>query len=653
MLMATPTPTDTTAAVRPAAGLVPYWLPDEPDFAIRVKALEAAANAAPDWDELVALANTRLDFIRTARLERSLRRLFSEPPSGLATRPIKLAVLGSSTLGHLLPAIRIAALRRGIWIRTYEGGFGQYSQELFDQRSPLHDFKPSAVLFAFDAAHLMRGASAGLATEDADAALEEIIADLRECWRGAREAFGCQVLQQTVLPVFRGLLGSNEHRLPGSRLRLTARLNAALRSEADAAGIDLVAVDDRAVQDGLAQWHDPVLWHRAKQEVSPAAAPIYGDLVARLIAARQGLSRKCLVLDLDNTLWGGAIGDDGIEGIVLGQGNALGEAFLAVQHYAREQARRGVILAVCSKNDEANALEPFDRHPEMVLKRADIACFAANWQDKAANIRAIARQLNIGLDSLVFVDDNPFERDLVRGELPMVAVPELPDDPALFPACLADAGYFEGLAVTKEDRARSAQYQANTAREALAAEAADLPSYLRRLEMRLVVRPFDRLGLQRIVQLINKTNQINLTTRRYSEDEVLAVMADPRAFGLQFRLLDRFGDNGVIGIVIGRMTADDEALIDTWLMSCRVLGRGVEEAMLSVVGAATVRRGARRLIGEYRPTSKNGMVRDLFERLGFAARERADDGARIDYLSLQEYVPADTFIEIEEGQPND
>ena len=200
---------------------------------------------------------------------------------------------------------------------------------------------------------------------------------------------------------------------------------------ADVQGVDLLALDDRARHDGIKAWFDPSLWHRAKQEIIRRAAPMYGELVARLIAARLGKSYKCLVLDLDNTLWGGVIGDDGLEGIVLGQGSAEGEAYVAFQEYARALTARGVILAVCSKNDEANALSRRSTSiPEMVLQRGDIACFVANWQDKATNIRAIAQQLNIGLDALVFVDDNPFERALVRQELPMVAVPEMPEDPA-------------------------------------------------------------------------------------------------------------------------------------------------------------------------------------------------------------------------------
>jgi FkbH-like protein len=418
---------------------------------------------------------------------------------------------------------------------------------------------------------------------------------------------------------------------------------------AEEAGIHLLALDTAAARDGLAAWHDPALWHRSKQEITPAAAPAFGELAARLLAAAQGRSAKCLVLDLDNTIWGGVVGDDGLAGIALGQGSALGEGFLAVQAYAKALAARGIILAVCSKNDEANAWEPFDKHPEMLLRRADIASFKANWQDKAANLRAIAAELNIGLDSLVFLDDNPFERNQVRAELPQVAVPEVPDDPALVPAVLADAGYFESLAITAEDRERAAQYQANRARESFAATASDMPAYLRSLEMRLHWRRFDPVDLTRTTQLINKTNQFNLTTRRYSEAEVQAVITDPAALGLTFRLTDRFGDNGIIGIIVAHLQPDGDAVIDTWLMSCRVLGRGVEVTMLNILAAQAAALGAARLIGDYRPTAKNAMVRDHYEKLGFSPLSREPDGASRATLSLRDYTPLESFIALVQG----
>jgi predicted enzyme involved in methoxymalonyl-ACP biosynthesis len=338
----------------------------EPDWRPRLRAL--AENPAPAWGEAVALANARLNFVLTNGLDETVRRIFPDCPATSATKPVRLGVLGSSTLTHLLPAIRVGGLRRGLWVETYESDFGQYRQELADAGSALHAFAPSAILLALDAYHLAAGVTAAMDAREADAALAEVQAQIVDSWRLARDAFRCPIIQQTALPVHLPVLGSNEHRLPGSRAHFITRLNAGLREIAEAEGVDLLALDDRAVRDGIARWHDPALWHRSKQEVVPTAAPLYGDLVGRWLAAKQGRSFKCLVLDLDNTVWGGVIGDDGLEGIVLGQGSPLGEAYVAFQDYARELTRRGVILAVCSKNDEANALEPFDKHPEMVLR---------------------------------------------------------------------------------------------------------------------------------------------------------------------------------------------------------------------------------------------------------------------------------------------
>lgn len=625
------------------------WLPPTEDWRDRIKRVEAAAPGDPAaWAEMVALASTRLDFLRAGRLDKALTHLFGDaPPEGLATRPIRLAILGSSTVDHLLPAIRIAALRRGLWVKTFEPDYGQYFAALADPASALHAFSPDAILIALDAPHLLRRADPALDAAGAAAALAQTIDDLKGLWRLARAVTRGQILQQTALPVFPPLLGSNEDRLPGSPAAMTQALNAALRATAREEGVDLLALDFAAAQAGVAAWHDPVLWHRAKQEVSPLAAPLYGDLVARLLAAGQGRSAKALVLDLDNTLWGGVIGDDGLEGIALGQGSALGEAFAGFQGYAKALARRGVILAVASKNDEANAIEAFDKHPEMVLSRDDISAFVANWNDKATNLKAIAQTLNIGLDALVFADDNPFERNLIRRELPMVSVPELPEDPALYARCIADAGYFESLAITADDRARTEQYRANQQRATLAAATTDMGAYLRSLDMTLAWRRFDRTGLARVTQLINKSNQFNLTTRRYTEEEVAAVMADERAFGLQLRLTDRFGDNGIIAVVIGRLADAETVEIDTWLMSCRVLGRRVEQATLELIVAQAARLGAKRIVGRYRRTPKNNMVADHYPKLGFATIEEGPEAGTY-ALDLVDHATPDLPMAITE-----
>jgi len=281
----------------------------------------------------------------------------------------------------------------------------------------------------------------------------------------------------------------------------------------------------------------------------------------------------------------------------------------------------------------------------MVLRRDDIACFVANWTDKAANLRLIAERLNIGLDSLVFADDNAFERDLVRSELPMVAVPELPEDPGLFARTIADAGYFEAVTLTREDLERGAQYQANAARETMKTKATDVEGYLRGLNMELRWSRFDRVGSQRIVQLTNKTNQFNLTTRRTDEAAVLALTGDNRALTLQLRLLDQFGDNGIIAIVAGQFAGDTaDMTIDTWLMSCRVLGRQVEAATLNLIVSQARLLGAVRLIGEYRPTAKNGMVREHYARLGFDLLDRRSDESTFWSMALSDFRPFPTCI---------
>jgi FkbH-like protein len=345
--------------------------------------------------------------------------------------------------------------------------------------------------------------------------------------------------------------------------------------------------------------------------------PLYADFVARTIAAIRGRSRKCLVLDLDNTLWGGVIGDDGLTGIELGQGSPAGEAFVAVQRMALELRARGVVLAVCSKNEDDAARLPFREHPDMILKEDHIAVFQANWTDKAANLRAIAQTLNIGIDSLVFLDDNPAERMQVRGELPLVAVPELPEDPAQYPRALAAAGYFEAVSFSKEDRERAAYYQANAERAAMLSATANLDEYLASLDMVCTIGRVDPISRSRVTQLINKSNQFNLTTRRYAEREVEAMETDPRRHAIQVRLVDRFGDNGIIGVVI----ADRQGQawdIDTWLMSCRVLGRRVPEAVLSHLVEAARADGASILSARYVPSAKNRMVAEHYRTLGFA-----------------------------------
>lgn len=616
------------------------WLPFLPDWK---EILDVARQASHDvaFPSFVRLANSRLDFVRAGQLDKAVGRYRKQwgTPAGLPV--VRLALLGSSTLDHLLSGIRLGALRRGFLLDVYTGAYGQYRQELADPTSALYRFAPQIVCFAFDAAHLVPAGASDIV---------DTIASLQHCWKIAQESLGCIVIQQTVLPRFPAVMGNSEDRLPTSQASLLLQLNHVMRERAGKGHVALLSLDTWAAESGVASWFEPSLWYTAKQEVHPRASVLYGDQLGRLIAALLGRSAKCLVLDLDNTLWGGVIGDDGVEGIALGQGSPTGEAFLAFQHYVRQLAARGVILAVCSKNDHVNAVAPFETHPEMVLRAGDIACFVANWQDKATNLRHIAQSLNIGLDALVFVDDNPAERRLIRSELPMVAVPELPEDPESYVSCLAGAGYFEAVEITEEDRERTGLYRANVSREALRQTSTDLGSYLRGLEMKLICTGFDELGFRRIVQLIGKTNQFNLTTQRYTDADVRTIMRNPSALTMQLRLTDVHGDNGMIGIVVGFRTDDGTLRIDNWLMSCRVLGREMEAATLNILCAHASAMGCTRLLGIYRPSAKNEMVREHYGRLGFTLFESMDDGVTHWVLPLQNFIEKPTHIHVVEGE---
>ena len=609
------------------------YLPIREDWPERFAESKTLSGAAA-LRALRELANAQLSLPQLGKLNRAITHTLEDAGARASLPGVRLAILASATTSHLAPAIRVAALRRGLIAEIYEGPYGMYMQELALENSALQAFQPDALLIALDAHHLADspGASAGGA-----------LSLVEQCWTLARKHLSCAILQQTLLPVFPPSLGNNEQRLSSSPAAIVEEVNAGLRKMADAAGVHLLALDRFYRTQGLAAWYEPALWHKSKHEVHPRAAILYGDQVARELAALRGLSSKCLVLDLDNTLWGGVIGDDGLEGIILGQGGAVGEAYLSFQRYCVALSARGVILAVCSKNDEANARLPFTKHPEMALRESHIACFVANWNDKASNLRAIAATLNIGIDSLVFADDNPAERALIRKELPAVQVPEMPEDPALYAETIANAGYFESLAVTAEDEQRSRQYLANSERARLLDQVTDVESYLRSLEMTLTLESFHDLGLARTTQLINKTNQFNVTTRRYVESEVRALIASPEAITLTARLADKFGDNGLIAILIAKLDEGGAATIDTWLMSCRVLGRRVEEACLNAMVEACRSRGLDRLIGIYKPTEKNGMVRDLYPRLGFSPLSSGDNSGEQQFilmLNLYEPKPA-------------
>lgn len=537
-----------------------------------------------------------------------------------ARRSAKVAVLGSSTTSQLVAMLRLAARAGGVDLELYEAGYGQYRQEVLDPASGMYRFGPDLVVLAVHAGEVQLPALA----DDPAAAVDAEVARWASLWDAVRAHGGARVIQHGFAVPPEAPFGHLGLRLPGVRTSMLHALNARL---GEAAGDDVALVDcDRlASWIGKAQWFDARYWHLSKQAVSLGATPLLARHLAAVVAAELGLTRKCLVLDLDNTLWGGVVGEDGLAGIALG-GTARGEAFLAFQDHVLALKARGVILAVCSKNNDADAREVFTAHPDMRIRLEDVACFSAGWAPKHEQLRRIAEELDLGLDALVFVDDNPAEREVVRQHLPEVDVLALPPDPAGYVAALAAYPRFEAATFTDEDRRRTEQYRGRAQVREAAATATSLDEFHRSLEMVATVRPLDERDLPRVAQLMGKTNQFNLTTRRHGPAELERFAADPDVVALTLRLRDRFTDHGLVSVLIAVPDGGGEALeVDSWLMSCRVIGRTVEQELLQHLTAEALRRGHRRITATYRPTQKNAMVADLYPRLGFTA-EPAGDG---------------------------
>ncbi|WP_284274148.1 HAD-IIIC family phosphatase [Bradyrhizobium iriomotense] len=601
------------------------WLPRPPeDFSSHCKGL-----ATSDLDlgkRIRFLATHALNEQQLSRLGRTIISARKQGHSLQPLAPFRLGLIGNGTLDLIVPVLTATAARHGFSLECITGAYDQFLQDALHPDSALNRARPDAVLVALD----HRGLALQPTPGDEQAAVQSVNAaiDLLGSIRSAiSQNSGAVCILQTIAAPPEGLFGSFDRALTGTARNIVDQLNGRISQSVLQSSDLLLDVAGIAETVGLADWHSPAQWNLAKLPFSDTFVPLYAEHVCRIIGAMRGKSRRCLILDLDNTVWGGVIGDDGLEGIQIAQGDATGEAFLSVQQLALALRARGIVLAVSSKNNDEVARRPFREHPDMLLKEDHIAVFQANWDDKATNIRAIAKELALGLESMVFLDDNPVERGLVRREIPEVAVPELDSDPAGYSRTLAAGGYFEAISFSEEDRCRAGMYQANARRLSLQGQTSDLQSYLRSLEMRIIFGSFDRTTRSRVTQLINKSNQFNLTTNRYTETQVEQAELDPGVMTLHARLLDKFGDNGIICVVVCRPSRPQWWTIDTWLMSCRVLGRGVEKTVLAEILLLARAAGISNLEGVFIPTERNEMVREHYNKLGFTLISEETDGS--------------------------
>lgn len=531
--------------------------------------------------------------------------------AGPATRVVLLADTASQLLAG---ALRGYARHAGFALELLEGEFDQIEMAVLDPASPLHLFRPDTVIIYLAVEKIaMEFGTRSVAERGALAG--EFAKRVRRLHE-TLSAHGYQTLFFNLADPGDGIFGNYANKVGWSLQHQIRLCNLELsRLAVEAAGFHVYDLAALQAAMGRAALFDPKLYFTSKFALAPGILPWVARDVVKMLAAGKGSFLKCVILDLDNTLWGGVIGDDGLDRIQIGE-LGLGAAFAAFQSWLKQLRDRGIVLAVCSKNDEANAREPFLKHPDMVLRLEDIAVFMANWDDKAANIRRIKGIIDIDYGAMMFLDDNPAERQLVRESFPAMTVPELPADPSEYVSYLSSLNPFETASYTPQDAQRTGEYQAEARRHTEREKFVDLADFLRSLEMRATVRPFLPFNIPRVAQLTQRSNQFNLRTVRYTEKQIEELAHSPAHLPLAFELQDRFGDSGLISVIILELQAG-AFFVDTWLMSCRVLGRGVEQLALNVIAAKARERGIQRIRGEYLPTAKNGMVKDHYAKLGF------------------------------------
>jgi FkbH-like protein len=615
---------------------LPWLLPAPSDFKARAR----AALSAPSLDqgEVRKLGAYALDLSHLGTMNKVVRRHRADLIRKAGLTPFRLGIASSHTMDYVALALPGTALRHNLVLDVFLTASGEDPQRFLSPDSEFGRAALDAILIALDYRVLGLGETQ-LTPQEAEIAVGCAIDYVTEFAAGVR-ALGTTCILQTLVPPASPVFGSLDGRVPGSVRTMVARFNERL--------VDEVARDEDLVLDaaflasavGLSAWNHARDWNKAKLPGALDSTPLYADHICRLLGAKRGRTRKCVVMDLDGTLWGGTIGSDGLGGIRLGHGSSVGEAHVALQRYLLDLSRRGVMLAVCSRDAEANARLPFRAHPEMVLREGDIAGFFSNWSDRARNIREIAATLNIDIEQVVYLDDNPAERARVRDVLPEVAVPELTADPADYAGLLSAAGYFEAVSFTREDLHRVNLDKAQPWSTGL--QGTDLDRYLESLEVVATVSPFNAASRTRVTQLINAAGPFKPTDKSYSEADIEQLQAEDK-FCLQISLADRFGDNGITSVLVFDRAAE-EWRCDIWLTSGWASRSRIEELALATVAQAASAAGASRLVGVCSPARKNVLLSDHFAKLGFTRVSDLPGGGTKWALDLASYrVPSLPF----------
>ena len=584
--------------------------------------------------------NYPLDTTTILRKKKQLKKYFLDEGEGNQIEK-NIAILGGSTTSEIKNILELFLLKNGIKPNFYESEYNKYYEDALFGTDTLKKFNPDIIYIHTTNINITQYPALSDSPEEVERLIAKETEKFKSIWN-ALQNYECAIIQNNFeLPANRSLGNLDFYDIHGQTYFIN-RLNLEFaKSAREIKNLYINDINYLSSYIGLRNWFDKSLWYSAKYALSYEAIPELAHNLGNIINAIFGKSKKCLVLDLDNTLWGGVIGDDGLNGISIGTETAIAEAYTAFQSYIKTLKPRGITLAVCSKNDFQNAKEGFS-HPDSILSFDDFTSFKANWEPKHLNIIEIAKEINIGIDSLVFIDDNPVERDIIISQVPGVTVPDVGDNIIDFIDHVDKSGFFEIISLSADDLNRNDYYEGNKKRLDEQASFKDYDEFLYSLDMTAEISTFSPVYLERITQLINKTNQFNLTTKRYTFGEVEKIVADDNYIKLYGKLSDKYGDNGLIAIIIA-LIKGEACHIDLWLMSCRVLKRGMEFAMLDALVDACRDRGVTELFGYYYKTPKNSMVSDLYETFGFTLVEQNGDDS-VWKLSLEHYEHKNKFI---------
>ena len=570
-----------------------------------------------------------------------LKRRVKNAPSDLPS--VRIAVVGDTATQLLCTAIRGMGVDKGYNVDLFEAEYNQVERQLLDPTSDLYQFNANFIVI-FQSTHKLGEHHSMLSSEQQATLADDRIGFLASVCENP-VLVGKKIIYFNYPEIEDTVFGSYANKVESSFTYQVRKLNYELMRLSQQYQ-NLFICDIAALQNKLGRdvMFAANVYTSTEMILSMDALPYVASRVMDIVCAVKGQFKKCLILDLDNTVWGGVIGDDGLEGIQLGHGLGIGKAFTEFQMWVKKLKQRGIIICVASKNNEETAKEPFEKHPDMVLKLDDIAVFQANWETKVDNIRTIQSILNIGFDSMVFLDDNPFERNMVRENIKGITVPELPEDPAEYLEYLYSLNLFETASYSNLDKDRTKQYQVEAQRVSLSKSFTNEADFLKSLNMVSVVSGFTKFNTPRVAQLSQRSNQFNLRTVRYTDADIEALANDPNVIDLSFTLEDKFGDNGLIAVVIMKPLDKETLFVDTWFMSCRVLKRGMENFTLNTMVEKAKAAGYKKIIGEYLPTHKNKMVENHYSGLGFTPVE---DTATAQYiLNVNEFQNRECCIEI-------